>query len=371
MKYYMIAGEASGDLHAANLIAEIKKKDTGADIRAWGGDLMRKQGAILVKHYRHTAFMGFAEVLVNLGKILRNFRECKADLLQYKPDVLVLVDYPGFNMRIARFAHKHHIKVCYYISPQIWAWKRHRVHKVRKYVDKMLVILPFEEPFYKEYGVDATFVGHPLLDELSKLDDAPRRNFVRRNNLSEKKEIIALLPGSRKQEVDRMLDTMLKVIPHFPQYQFVIAGVPSLDKEVYLKKIGNKDVYFVEKQTYELLQNSSAALVASGTATLEAALLAVPEVVCYKSSGLSYLIAKTLIRVGYISLVNLIMEKEVVKELIQNDFNEENLVQELEKLLKNPKKQKQLLEDLDTLRDRLGNEGASLHAAEIVVSMAK
>lgn len=371
MKYYIIAGEASGDLHAANLMAAIKMKDPKAEFRGWGGDRMKKQGATLVKHYRHTAYMGFVEVAVNLRKVLGNIAECKKDLKAYHPDVLILVDYPGFNLRIAEFAHQNHIKVCYYISPQLWAWKRHRVYKIKRTVNKMLVILPFEEAFYNEYGVNSVFVGHPLLDELAKLDTTPRANFVHRNNLSEKKEIIALLPGSRKQEVERMLDTMLKVIPHFPQYQFVIAGVSTIDKEVYLRRMGNADVRWVENQTYELLQNSSAALVTSGTATLETALLAVPEVVCYKASKLSYLIARSLIKVRFISLVNLVMEKEVVKELIQNDFNEENLTRELERLLKDPKKQRRLLEDLGILRDRLGNTGASEKAADVVLSMVK
>lgn len=371
MKYYIIAGEASGDLHASNLIAEIKKKDPKAEFRAWGGDLMKKQGATLVKHYRHLAYMGFVEVAANIRKILGNIKACKSDLLAYNPDVLILVDYPGFNLRIAKFAHKQHLKVCYYISPQLWAWKRHRVKKIRRDVDKMLVILPFEEEFYKNYGVNATFVGHPLLDELAKLDVAPRLNFIRRNNLSEKREIIALLPGSRKQEVERMLPVMLKVIPHFPQYQFVIAGVSSLDRNLYQKMIGDKDVRLVENQTYELLQNASAALVTSGTATLETALLAVPEVVCYKANGFSYRIAKRLIKVKYISLVNLIMDKEVVKELIQNDFTEPQLVEELKSLLESPKRQKQLLEAIDSLKNKLGNTGASAKAAEEVIQMIK
>ena len=346
-------------MHASNLIAEIKNKDPKAEFRGWGGDLMRKQGAVLVKHYRHLAFMGFVEVAVNLRKVLGNIKECKADILNYKPDVLILVDYPGFNLRIAQFAHQNHIKVCYYISPQVWAWKQHRVKKIQQYVDKMLVILPFEEPFYKEHGVDAVFVGHPLLDELSKRDIAPRISFLHRNNLSEKREIIALLPGSRKQEVERMLGTMLKVIPHFPQYQFVVAGVPSLDKEMYVRMIGDKDVRLVVDQTYDLLQNASAALVTSGTATLETALLSVPEVVCYKAQRLSYLI------------VNLVMDKEVVKELIQDDFNEANLVKQLEQLLKDSEKQRRLLDDLDTLKHRLGNAGASKKAAELIVGMVK
>lgn len=371
MKYYIIAGEASGDLHASNLMAELKKKDPQAEFRAWGGDLMKKQGATLVKHYRHTAFMGFVEVVVNLPKVLGNIKECKNDLLKYQPDLLILVDYPGFNLRIAEFAHKHGIKVCYYIAPQAWAWKQHRVRKIKKSVDKMLVILPFEETFYQDRGVNATFVGHPLLDELAKLNVGPRLNFIHRNNLSEKREIIALLPGSRSQEVERMLGIMLNVIPHFPDYQFVIAGVSSLNKDLYVRMIGDKDVRLVENQTYELLQNSSAALVTSGTATLETALLSVPEVVCYKANNLSYHLAKWMIKVNYISLVNLIMEKEVVKELIQNDLTEENLVRELGAILKDAKRQRQLLEDLDALKDRLGKAGASEKAAEAIINMIK
>lgn len=369
MKYYIIAGEASGDLHAANLIAEIRKKDPKAEFRAWGGDLMKKQGVKLVKHYRHTAFMGFVEVAANLRKVVGNIKECKRDLLDYHPDLVILVDYPGFNLRIAEFAHQNHLKVCYYISPQVWAWKRRRVKKIRKNVDKMLVILPFEEAFYKEYGVNVTFVGHPLLDELDKLDETPKINFVHRNNLSEKKEIIALLPGSRKQEVERMLNTMLLVIPHFPSYQFVIAGVSWLDQNLYQSMIGDKDVRIVFDQTYALLQNASAALVTSGTATLETALLAVPEVVCYKANRLSYRIAKRLIKVKYISLVNLIMDREVVKELIQDDFNEEKLVKQLGRLLNDAKQQRRLLEDLGALRECLGNSGASEKAAGEIINM--
>lgn len=371
MKYYIIVGEASGDLHASYLIRELKKKDKNAEFRAWGGDLMKSQGATLVKHYRHMAYMGFVEVAANLRKVLGNINTCKADIVQYQPDIVILVDYPGFNFRIAEFAHRKGMKVCYYISPQVWAWKRRRVKKIKKYVDKMLVILPFEEPFYREYGVNATFVGHPLLDELSELKSSSRLHFIHRNDLSEKKEIIALLPGSRKQEVERMLGTMLKVIPHFPQYQFVIAGAPSLDKALYVKMIGNADVRLVENQTYELLQNSSAALVTSGTATLETALLSVPEVVCYKANPLSYHIAKKLIRVKYICLVNLVMEKEVVKELIQNDFNEDYLVKELESLLSDSKTQRRILDDLDMLKHKLGNSGASEQASEVIINMVK
>lgn len=371
MRYYIIAGEASGDLHASNLVAEIKKKDKKAEFRGCGGDLMKAQGVDLLKHYRTMAFMGFVEVAVNLRKVLDNIAQCKKDIVEYQPDVVVLVDYPGFNLRIADFAHEKGFKVLYYISPQVWAWKRRRVKKIKKSVDKMIVIFPFEEAFYKEYGVDVTYVGNPLLDELSKSGTPNRSIFLRRNSLGEKREIIALLPGSRTQEVKRILPVMLKVVPHFPDYQFVIGGVSSLDKSLYKKIIGNTDVFLIENQTYELLQNSSAAVVTSGTVTLETALFTVPEVVCYKATGFSYLLAKWMIKVKFISLVNLVMDKEVVKELIQSDLTEKNIVTELERLLHDGKRQRQILEDYDELRDRLGNAGASEKAAEIVVNAAR
>lgn len=368
MKYYIIAGEASGDLHGANLIASLRKKDPRAKIRAWGGNLMKKQGATLVKHYRDLAFMGFVEVLSHLRTILKNLSFCKKDILKYKPDAIILIDYPGFNMKIAKFAHKHNIKVYYYISPQVWAWKKRRVHTIKEVVDKMLVILPFEKDFYDEYRVDAHFVGHPLLDELSRVKYINKNNFVRQNKLKYKKEIIALLPGSRKQEVTRMLEIMLKVVDKFPDYQFVIGCAPSLPESFYRSLIGNEDVQLVFNKTYQLLQVASAAVVTSGTATLETALLYVPEVVCYKGNKISYLIAKNLIKVKYISLVNLIMDKPVLKELIQNDLTPENIEEELKYLLTNHKKQRQLLEDYEELRCRLGNAGASNNAATIIVN---
>jgi len=366
MKYYIIAGEASGDLHASNLVAEIKKKDKKAEFRGWGGDLMKAQGVELVKHYRQTAFMGFVEVAVNLRKVLGNIAKCKKDIVEYEPDAVILVDYPGFNLRIADFAHQKGFKVFYYVSPQVWAWQRRRVTRIKCSVDKMLVILPFEEDFYKNYGIDVTYVGNPLLDELAKFGTANRSMFLRRNSLGEKREIIALLPGSRKQEVKRMLPTMLKVIPDFPNYQFVVAGVSSIDKDFYKGIIGNADAFLVEGQTYELLQNSSAAVVTSGTATLETALFTVPEVVCYKANYFSYLIAKWLIKVKYISLVNLVMDKLVVKELIQNEMTKPNIATELTQVLKNGKRQRQILEDYDELRYRLGNAGASERAATVI-----
>ena len=371
MKYYIIAGEASGDLHASNLVAEIKKKDKKAEFRGCGGDLMKAQGVELLKHYRTMAYMGFVEVAVNLKKVLGNIAMCKKDILDYQPDVVILVDYPGFNLRIADFAHENGFKVVYYISPQIWAWKRRRVHKIKRSVDKMLVILPFEEEFYKRYGVDVTFVGNPLLDELAKVGTGNRSIFLRRNSLGERREIIALLPGSRRQEVKRTLPVMIKVAPHFPNYQFVVAGVSSLDKSLYKDIMGKSDVFFVENQTYELLQNSSAALVTSGTATLETALFSIPEVVCYKATDFSYRLAKWMIKVKFISLVNLIMGREVVKELIQGDLNEDNLVKELDQLLHNGKRQRQLLEDYEELKDKLGNAGASEKAAEVIIEALK
>jgi len=371
MKYYIIAGEASGDLHASNLVAEIKKKDKKAEFRGCGGDLMKAQGVELLKHYRTMAYMGFVEVAVNLRKVLGNIAQCKKDIVVYQPDVVILVDYPGFNFRIADFAHEKGFKVFYYISPQIWAWKRRRVHKIKKSVDKMLVILPFEEEFYKRYDVDVTFVGNPLLDELAKVGTVNRSIFLRRNSLGERREIIALLPGSRRQEVKRTLPVMVKVASHFPDYQFVVAGVSSLDRSLYKDIMGKSDVFFVENQTYDLLQNSSAALVTSGTATLETALFSIPEVVCYKATGFSYCLAKWMIKVKYISLVNLIMDKEVVKELIQGDLNEDNLVKELDQLLHNGKRQRQLLEDYEELKDRLGNAGASEKAADVIIGAMK
>ena len=371
MRYYIIAGEASGDLHASNLVAEIKKKDKKAEFRGCGGDRMKGVGVDLLMHYRTMAYMGFIEVAVNLRKVLGNISKVKKDIVEYQPDAVILVDYPGFNFRIADFAHEKGFKVLYYISPQVWAWKRRRVKKVKRSVDKMLVILPFEEEFYKRYGVDVTYVGNPLLDEMAKFGTANRSIFLRQNSLGEKREIIALLPGSRKQEIKRMLPVMLKVVPHFPEYQFVIAGVSSIDKSLYKSIMGVSDAFLVVDQTYELLQNASAALVTSGTATLETAWFTVPEVVCYKANWLSYRLAKWMIKVNYISLVNLVMEKEVVKELIQSDLTEDNLVKEMDLLLHNGKRQRRLLEDYEELKDRLGNAGASEQAAEIVCEALK
>ncbi|KQR93805.1 lipid-A-disaccharide synthase [Chryseobacterium sp. Leaf180] len=366
MKYYLIAGEASGDLHGSNLMKSILAKDPDAEFRFWGGDLMEKVGGKPVKHYRDLAFMGFLEVALNLKTILRNIKFCKEDITKNRPDVLILIDYPGFNLRIAKFARELGIKVVYYISPQLWAWKEGRVETIRKYVDEMLVILPFEQDFYKKHRVDAHFVGHPLLDAISGLKDISPENFKKEHQLSDK-EIIALLPGSRKQEVEKMLEIMLSVRSHFPEYQFVIAGAPSLEKEFY-QKFTDKNVHFVSNKTYDLLRCSKAALVTSGTATLETALLKIPEVVCYRGSKISYAIAKRLVKhIKYISLVNLIMDREVVKELIQEELTTENLVSELQKIISGEKREV-MLDDFAALREKLGGSGASEKAADIIVS---
>ncbi|SDQ83595.1 lipid-A-disaccharide synthase [Chryseobacterium soldanellicola] len=364
MKYYIIAGEASGDLHGSNLMKALKQKDPNAEFRFWGGDLMTAQGGTLVKHYKDLAFMGFLEVAMNLRTILNNIKICKEDIKNHQPDILILVDYPGFNLRIAKFAKDLGIKVVYYISPQLWAWKEGRVEIIKKYVDEMMVILPFEEDFYKKHGVHSHFVGHPLLDAISGLQEINIENFKSENGLNEK-EIIALLPGSRKQEVEKMLEMMLSVRPYFKEYQFVIAGAPSLSKDFYQQYVDD-NVHFVSNKTYDLLRCSKAALVTSGTATLETALLNIPEVVCYRGSKISYAIAKRLVKnIKYISLVNLIMDREVVKELIQNDLNTKNLVEELKNIL-NGEKRTQLLREYELLKEKLGGSGASNNAAEII-----
>ncbi|HET6228156.1 MAG TPA: lipid-A-disaccharide synthase, partial [Bacteroidia bacterium] len=363
-------GEASGDLHASNLIHQLKALDTSADFRCWGGDLMEKQGAHLVKHYRDLAFMGFTEVLMNLRTILQNIEFCKKDVLQYQPDVLILVDYPGFNLRIAEFAKSKNIRVFYYISPQVWAWKQSRVHKIKQVVDKMFVILPFEKEFYKKFDYEVDFVGHPLLDAVAGYNTKPIEALS--NNT---KPIIALLPGSRKQEIDTMLPLMLTMQKYYPNHQFVIAGAPSQNEKLYQQYInyfakqypGNNSVRIVFNQTYQLLKQATAALVTSGTATLETALFGVPEVVCYKGGAISFAIAKKLVKVKYISLVNLIMDKEIVKELIQNDLNEVNLKTELDKLL-GENSRKAMMSDYEELRKRLGGAGASKKTAELMIS---
>jgi lipid-A-disaccharide synthase len=365
MKYYLIAGERSGDLHGSNLIKAIKQQDPTAEFRAWGGDMMQAAGAEIVMHYGQMAFMGFVEVLMNLFTILGFISKCKKDILAYQPDVVILIDYAGFNMRIAQFAKQNKIRTFYYISPKVWAWNQNRALKIKRFVDKMFVIFPFEQSFFKKFDYDVDYVGNPLFDAIS--DFNPNSNFLKDNNINTTKPIIALLPGSRKQEVEEMLKLMLSVKNHFFDYQFVIAGVSNLPKELYQKMIDSTDVYVVFDSAYHLLSVASAALVTSGTATLETALFRVPQVVCYKAGTISYQIAKWLIRVPYISLVNLIADKEVVKELIQNELTTQNLIDELGKIIIDGDKRNTILDSYTQIINIMGKKGASEHAGKLMV----
>ncbi|MCB0666152.1 MAG: lipid-A-disaccharide synthase [Saprospiraceae bacterium] len=360
MKYYLIAGEASGDIHGANLMLAIRSLDPAAEFRFWGGDRMVSVGGHQVQHYRDTAFMGFAEVIGNLRKILGFLKYCKEDLLAFDADALILIDYPGFNIRIAEWAKKKAIraKIIYYISPQIWAWKAGRANVLKKVVDLMLVILPFEPAFYERYDFEVTYVGHPLLDHLPTLEN--EENLLTKYKL-ENKPVIALLPGSRKQEVIKHLSVMLSIMPDFQEYQFVVAAVSSLTADTY-QEAEQKGVKTIYNDTSLVLAHSQAALVASGTATLETALMGVPQVVCYKGAWLNYVLAKRLIKVNYISLVNLILDKPLVKELIQEEFNHQSLVNELNYIL-SPEGLKNLEKGYAELKELLGNQGASKRAA--------
>ena len=365
MKYYIIAGEASGDLHGSNLMREMRKLDQSAEIRCWGGDLMEGAGGSLVKHYKDLAFMGFVEVIKNLPTILKNLKFCKQDILAFKPDLLILIDYPGFNLRIARWAKKQGIRIVFYISPQVWAWKEGRVKSIKASVDKMIVILPFEKAFYDRWNYNVDYVGHPLVEVIDRfLAESDRPPLA-------EKPVIALLPGSRKQEILKKLPLMLELSKAFPEYQFVVAQAPGMDESFYHDLLAPyTNVSSVRNETYHLLNQSSAALVTSGTATLETALFGVPEVVCYKGNPISYLIARKLIRVKYISLVNLIMDREVVKELIQDKLTVENLAKELRLLLYDQQKRKQLDQDYKALKRLLSEGGnASVKAAKIIIDM--
>ena len=370
MKYYIIAGEASGDLHGSNLMKALYKEDPNADIRFWGGDLMQSVGGTLVKHYKELAFMGFVEVLFHLKTILNNIKICKKDITTFQPDVIVFIDYPGFNLRIAKWAKENGIKTHYYISPQIWAWKESRIIDIKRDVDKMYVILPFEKDFYEgKHHFPVEFVGHPLIDAIHNQPLIDSSVFRAANQLNDK-PIIAILPGSRKQEITKMLSVMLSVVNDFPEYQFVIAGAPSQEFSFYEGFITNENIKFVSNKTYDLLRNATAALVTSGTATLETALFKVPEVVCYKGSWISYQIAKRIITLKYISLVNLIMEKEVVTELIQEKCNTKHIREELKKILE-PNYRETLLKQYDLLEEKLGGVGASEKTAKLIVADLK
>jgi lipid-A-disaccharide synthase len=363
MKYYLIAGEASGDLHGANLMKQITKDDPQAEFRFWGGDLMSEYSPNRVKHYNETAFMGITDVLKNLNKILAFIKFCKNDLLKYQTDALILIDYPGFNMKIAKFAHENNIKVHYYISPKVWAWNNKRAYKIKKYVDHLYSILPFEKTFFKPYGVKVDYIGNPLCDAIAQY---PFNNqFKTEQGFS--KPVVALLPGSRMSELNHILPTMLKVSLLFPEYHFVLAGANHIDDAVYQEFMSNyPNVQLIKGKTYDVLKNAHAALVCSGTATLETALLNCPQVVCYKFSNLSYQIGKLVIKVKYISLVNLIMDKRIVPELIQKEMNEIKIAKELTKILDGTSRQ-DMLNSYAALRIKVGEPGASERAAHLIV----
>jgi len=366
MKYYIIAGEASGDLHGSNLMKALLKEDVNASFRFWGGDLMEAVSDNLIKHYRDLAFMGFAEVIMNLRTITKNLSFCKKDIESFNPDVIIFIDYPGFNLRIAKWAKQEGYKTHYYISPQIWAWKENRINAIKRDVDCMYVILPFEKDFYeKKHHYPVEFVGHPLIDAIANRNQVDEYSFRAEHELNEK-PIIALLPGSRKQEITKMLSVMLSVVNQYPNYQFVIAGAPSQEYSFYKQFIKKANVHFISNRTYDLLSVSTAALVTSGTATLETALFKVPEVVCYKGSWLSYQIGKRLVKhIKFISLVNLIMDKEVVTELIQSDFNTNKLKKELDRILDKYERTKFFMAYYE-LEKKLGGRGASEKTAKLI-----
>lgn len=374
MRYYIIAGEASGDLHASNLIEGLKTEDPKAEIRGWGGDLMQHAGAELVRHYKDTAIMGFLTVLKNLGKIKANIRLCCEDIEAWKPDVVILVDYAGFNLRIARFAKSIGLKVFYYISPKLWAWNTGRVKKIKRYVDRMYTIFPFETDFYKKYDYTVNYGGNPLVDAIAgrPYQNETFEEFIRANQLPDK-PVIALLAGSRSQELKYVLPTMLKMVKHFPDYQFIIAGAPSMTDVDYAPYVGNMPVRILYGETYRLVSQAKAALVTSGTATLETALLRTPQVVCYSGEGgrLSYFLFKTFVKVKYISLVNLIFGDEVVRELMMQHLNERNVLDELSRILYNEREREKMLRNYDEVIRRLGEPGASGRFAGMMVADLK
>ncbi|HHW81651.1 MAG TPA: lipid-A-disaccharide synthase [Bacteroidales bacterium] len=370
MKYYLIAGEASGDLHASNLMQAIKEQDDNAEFRFFGGDLMQQVGGTLVKHYRELAFMGFIPVLLNLRTILRNLEVCKKDILKFSPDVVILVDYPGFNLKIAKYLKLNtSIPAIYYISPKIWAWKEYRIKSFKKYVDQMLSILPFEVDFYKKHNYPVNYVGNPTVDAIVNRKDSNQtfQEFIEKNKL-EDKPIIAILAGSRKQEIEDNLPSMLKAIEMFKSHQIVIAGAPGIEESLYDEFIPQKNASLIFGQTYNILAQANAALVTSGTATLEAALLNVPQVVCYKTPvpKLSYWAFKNILHTPYISLVNLIANKEVVKELFAKFFSVESIHDETEKLLFDSKYRQKMLDEYQLIQDILGKENASEKAAKLI-----
>ncbi len=370
MRYYIISGEASGDLHGSNLIKELKKIDSNAKFRAWGGNLMQKEGAEIIKHYKDLAFMGFAEVIKNLSTIKKNMSFCVNDVKNYNPDVLILVDYPGFNLRIAKKLYGSGIKIFYYISPTIWAWHKSRIKTIRKYIDKMFVILPFEKDFYKHLSYNVDYVGNPVKDAvceyLETKKDYTLKNFINDNNLSNNKKI-AILPGSRNQEIEKILPIMLSVVKNYTDFEFIIAAAPNYTEKYFYKNFNIPyNVKILNNKTYDILNFSDFALVASGTATLETALFNTPQIVCYKTSNISYYIAKSLVNIKYISLVNLIMDNNVITELIQNDFTNKKLSNELNKLIFDKKYLNNIFENYKILNKKIGEKGTSKRLAKLI-----
>ena len=374
MKYYIIAGEASGDLHGSNLMKGILKADPKAEFRFWGGDRMAEVGGVenLVKHYKQTSFFGVTEVLKNLRTIFGQLKECKDDLVAYGPDVLICVDYPGFNFKVARFAHQQGIRTFYYISPKVWAWKERRVERIRKYVDKLFIIFPFEIDYFKQKGIEALYEGNPIMDSIAQtLAQVPsREEFCKQNGLSNE-PIVALLAGSRASEVKRNLAFMTALAERFPEHQFVVAGVSWLDRGLYDKFLAGSRGKFVTDQTYSLLRYAEGAVVCSGTATLETALIGTPEVVCYRMDEFSYRVARAFVKIGFISLVNIIMKREVVRELIQHDMTVENAATELKAIMKGGEKHDRMMTDYAELQAVVGGEGASDRFAARMVAILK
>lgn len=371
MRYYIIAGEASGDLHGSNLIKGIRKIDSSAQIRCWGGDLMKEAGAELVKHYKEGAIMGFVEVVANLGKLAKNLNDCKNDIINYNPDVVVLIDYPGFNFRIAQFAKERGMRVFYYISPKVWAWKEKRVHKLKKYVDRLFIIFPFEIEYFKKWGIDAIYRGNPLLDSVDnhRSADETKEAFQKRTGIGSAETTVALLAGSRRGEIKYLLPRMMQVAEKYPHYRFLLACAPSMEREFYESIIGKKcsNIKLLFGETYSILRHSDAAIINSGTASLEAALIGVPQVVCYGGNEISYQIAKRVVKLKYISLANLIMDKGLFKELIQHDCTPQKISQELDNLLDNCVYREKMMADYRNVRDVLGGKGASEKVAGAMI----
>ncbi len=369
MKYYIIAGERSGDLHGGNLIRAIKSNDTKAHFRGFGGDYMKAAGADIIVHYNEMAFMGFIEVVKNLRTIFAFIKRCKQDILHYKPDVIILIDYAGFNQRISKFGKDNGLKVFYYITPKVWAWWQSRALQLKATVDRMFVILPFEKDFFKKYHCEVDYVGNPVLDAIKSHE--VDLNFLAKNNLTAPRPLVAILPGSRKQELKTMASVLAAVMKRFPEYQFAVAAINNLDKDLYAPFTGIDNVKLIFEDTYNLLVNAKAAIVTSGTATLETGLFKVPQVVVYKTSPISYLIAKSFISVGFISLVNLIADKEVIKELIQDKATPENISKELQRLVEDQQYVSRITSDYNDIYEKLDIGSASENAGKLMVKYLK